>query len=225
MKKYAVIVAGGSGIRMGSATPKQFLSLMGQPILFHTISAFTGAFPDIEIILVLPMEHIKKGEEITGKLHFPGTIRLVTGGTTRFLSVKEGLTLVDNDSIVFVHDGVRCLLSQELIFRCYQGAMEKGNAIPAIAATDSIRIETDGHNQWIDRTSVRLIQTPQTFRSTAIKAAFAQTEDINFTDEATVLESTGARIHLVDGEVSNIKITQPQDLIIAREFLKKRTFG
>lgn len=222
MKKYAVIVAGGSGMRMGTLVPKQFLELQGKPLLWHTVSVFLDAFSDIEIILVLPETYLQTGREIIGTTKDPGRIRVTAGGETRFQSVKKGLDFIDQHSIVFVHDGVRCLLSTDLITRCYNSAIEKGNAIPAVSAVDTIRIETVAGNSLINREKVRLIQTPQTFFSDIIKPAFEQDYRESFTDEASVVEQLGVKIHLIEGETTNIKITRPIDILIAEKILEER---
>ena len=222
MKKYAVIVAGGSGMRMGTLVPKQFLELQGKPLLWHTLSVFLDAFSDIEIILVLPETYLQTGREIIGITKDPGRIRVTAGGETRFQSVKKGLDLIDQHSIVFVHDGVRCLLSTDLIRRCYNSTIEKGNAIPAVSAVDTIRIETVAGNSLINREKVRLIQTPQTFFSDIIKSAFEQDYRESFTDEASVVEQLGVKIHLIEGETTNIKITRPIDILIAEKILEER---
>src|SRR6267154_2819375 len=140
MKKYAVIVAGGSGLRMGGPVPKQFLPLHGKPVLWHTLTTFLDAFNDLEIILVLAEQYLPTGQEIIRSTHSPDRIWMAPGGETRFQSVKNGLSHIHQHSIIFVHDAVRCLLSTELIRRCYTTALDKGNAIPAVAAFDSIRI-------------------------------------------------------------------------------------
>ena len=147
---------------------------------------------------------------------------MTEGGATRFHSVKLGLAFIQQHSIVFVHDGVRCLVTSELIHRCYNRAQQYGNAIPAIPAHDTIRIETVEGNRQIDRNKVRIIQTPQTFYSDIIKAAFEQEYDEQFTDEASVVEKLGIKIELVEGEPTNIKITQPMDLLIAEKVLEER---
>jgi 2-C-methyl-D-erythritol 4-phosphate cytidylyltransferase len=220
MYKYAIIVAGGSGARMGGDVPKQFQLLKGKPVLWHTLKAFTDAYDDVQIILVLPEVHIDKGEQIAGE--FPDhRIRITTGGDTRFQSVKNGLQLVDAHSIVFVHDGVRCLITAQLIRHCAEVAIEKGNAIPAIVVTDTVRIETSEGFEQTDRNRVRIIQTPQTFHSNIIKPAFEQTYQESFTDEASVVEKTGVKINLIEGEATNIKITRPVDLLIAEKILEK----
>jgi 2-C-methyl-D-erythritol 4-phosphate cytidylyltransferase len=225
MKKYAVIVAGGSGMRMGTIVPKQFLPLQGKPVLWYTLTAFLDAFPDLEIILVLPEAHLETGQEILRSTHAPDRIWMAAGGETRFHSVRNGLSHIHQHSIVFVHDGVRCLLTPQLIRRCYQMAQERGNAIPAIGAVDSIRIQTFDGNEFIDRSKVRIIQTPQTFYSDIVKAAFEQEYEESFTDEASVVERLGVKIHLIDGESTNIKITHPIDVLIAEKILEEREMG
>lgn len=219
MEKIAVIVAGGSGQRMGSIMPKQFLLLNGQPLLYHTLQCFLNTWEDLKIVLVLPVEHIKNGEEIVKFLQATERVKITVGGDTRFQSVKNGLAFVKEPAVVFVHDGVRCLVSSKLIKDCYDQALEKGSAIPAVAATDSIRIiQGDGH-RVIDRNLVRIIQTPQTFLSELLLPAFDRPYDISFTDEATVVESYGQAVHLIEGEYTNIKITRPADLLIAEQII------
>jgi len=223
MKKYAVIVAGGSGARMGNIIPKQFLLLKGKPLLWYTIDSFLRAYDDMEVILVLPKDHLIKGEKIAAQLNSEGKIKLVKGGNTRFSSVKEGLKLVTEDSVVFVHDGVRCLISVPLIRRCYSQTVEKGSAIPAVAATDSIRILKNGAHFVKERQQVRIVQTPQTFLSSILLPAFKQEYDESFTDEATVVEAYGKEVYLTEGEYDNIKITRPVDLLIAERIIEDRS--
>jgi 2-C-methyl-D-erythritol 4-phosphate cytidylyltransferase len=220
MKKYAVIVAGGSGLRMGSSTPKQFLLLQGVPVLQHTLTAFLQAYTDLQIILVLPAAHIMFGEEMITSMKGGERAQIVEGGDTRFQSVKNGLAYVERSSVVFVHDGVRCLISAALIRRCYEQAVEKGSAIPAVAATDSVRIEEGNQHTVIDRNKIRIIQTPQTFLSDILVDAFQQQYQPSFTDEATVVEAAGQQVHLIEGDYNNIKITRPVDLYIAEKLLQ-----
>ncbi len=222
MKKYAVVVAGGFGKRMGNIIPKQFLLLKGRPLLWYTIDSFLRAYDDIEIILVLPKDHLIKGEKIAVQLK-SDKIKLVAGGVTRFDSVKGGLKLVKEESVVFVHDGVRCLISVPLIKRCYNQAMEKGSAIPAVATTDSIRILKNGSHCVADRQQVRIVQTPQTFLSSILLPAFEQEYNESFTDEATVVEAYGKEVFLTDGEYDNIKITRPVDLLVAERIIEDRS--
>lgn len=222
MKKYAVIVAGGSGSRMGTTTPKQFLELHGRPLLLYTVNTFLNAYRDLEIIVVVPEGYVGIGQEIIASSNDPDRLRLVTGGERRFHSVKNGLQHIHEPSVVFVHDGVRCLVSTDLIHRCYTTTLEYGNAIPAIQSVDSIRIETAAGSKVVDRNKVKIIQTPQTFHSDLIKAAYDQEFEESFTDEASVVERLGMKIHLVPGEATNIKITRPVDLLIAGQILEDR---
>jgi 2-C-methyl-D-erythritol 4-phosphate cytidylyltransferase len=223
VNKYAVIVAAGSGTRMGTTIPKQFLLLRGKSLLWHTLSAFLDAFNDLQIVVVLPEKYADLGKEIVLSTPNPSRIVMVTGGETRFQSVKNGLTLIKSPAIVFVHDGTRCLVTKNLIHRCFYGAMENGNAVPSIIATDSIRIELENGNQQVDRNNVHIIQTPQTFTADLLKTAFEQPFESSFTDEAAVVERLGEKIHLVEGEENNIKITRPIDLVIAEKILEERS--
>jgi 2-C-methyl-D-erythritol 4-phosphate cytidylyltransferase len=223
MKKYAVIVAGGRGERMNSAIPKQFLPLLDKPILYYSIKAFLDTFEDIHIILVLPEEQLSYAQMVLQA--FPDRIdaTIITGGETRFHSVLNGLNEVREDSVVFVHDGVRPLASPMLIRRCYDAALEKGSAIPAVRVTDSMRfIEEDASSDAIDRDRLCIVQTPQTFRSGILLPAFQQPYHVAFTDEATVVEAYGTKVYLVEGERSNIKLTTPEDMIIAEALMKER---
>lgn len=221
MQKYAVIVAGGSGIRMGGEVPKQFQLLKGKPVLWYTLKAFIDAYDDMQIILVLPENHLERGQQIVHE--FPlNRVRVTTGGETRFHSVKNGLRLVDAHSLVFVHDGVRCLVTPQLIRRCGEAALEKDNAIPSVPAIETVRIQTGDGNEAIERSRVRVIQTPQTFFSNVIKQAFEQPYQESFTDEASVVERMGIKINLIEGERPNIKITTPIDLIVAEKILEER---
>lgn len=221
MKKIAVIVAGGSGKRMGNIVPKQFLLLKDRPVLWYTIDTFLRAYTDMEVVIVLPKEHIEKGRQIITA--FNGRqITLAEGGETRFHSVKQGLQQVQDEAVIFVHDGVRCLISVPLIQRCYNQAIELGSAVPAVAATDSIRIIKDDKHFVEDRQHVRIIQTPQTFKSDIILPAFEQEYSEAFTDEATVVEAFGKEVFLTEGEFDNIKITRPVDLMIAARLLEER---
>ncbi len=222
MNKYAVIVAGGSGSRMNNKVPKQFLLLKGKPVLYYTIHTFLNSFDDLHIILVLPEEHVAAGQEVIDAFFDYSRIRITVGGRTRFHSVQNGLQLVEDESIVFVHDAVRCLVTADLIKNCYDTAMEFGSAIPVIDCRDSARlISEDGKsNEAIDRQRIKLVQTPQTFHSKILLPAFFNIDyKDKFTDEATVVEAFGLKIKLVEGEDRNIKITQPTDLELAERLL------
>src|SRR5690606_14168314 len=162
------------------------------------------------------------GQEIIDGYFDKERIRITAGGDTRFQSVKNGLQLVEDESMIFVHDGVRCLLSTDLIKRCYDQAIETGSAIPAISSKDSVRLITEEGNEAIDRSNVKLIQTPQTFHSKILLPAFNIDYKDKFTDEATVVEAFGLKVFLIEGEGNNIKITHPVDLILAETILASR---
>ena len=212
MRKYAVIVAGGIGKRMENNIPKQFLLLEKKPVLFYTINAFLKAYNDVQIILVLPEEHIAMGQEIVDGYFDNSRIQLINGGRTRFHSVRSGLSLVTEESIVFVHDGVRCLLTSNLIHRCYEAAEKFGTAIPVTSCADSVRLISESGNEALDRNTIKLVQTPQTFHSKILLEAYKIDYKDKFTDEASVVEAFGLKLNLIEGEENNIKITRPIDL-------------
>lgn len=222
MKKYAVIVAGGAGLRMGSQVPKQFMLLRDKPVLYYTIQTFLDTYTDLDVILVLPVDYTEMGREIIDAYFGDERVRITAGGDTRFQSVKNGLQLVEEESIVFVHDGVRCLVSQNLIRRCYEKAVETGSAIPAVVSKDSVRLLTGEGNDAIDRNKVMLVQTPQAFHSKIILSAYQIDYKDWFTDEATVVEAFGLKVSLVEGEENNIKITRPVDMLIAENLLRNQ---
>jgi 2-C-methyl-D-erythritol 4-phosphate cytidylyltransferase len=222
MKKTAIIVAGGTGQRMGATVPKQFLSIEGKSILLHTVSQFVAAFWDINFVIVLPTEFIQEGQNLIATTGFTQQVQFAAGGDTRFQSVKNGLAHVDADAIVFVHDAVRCLLTPALIQSCYNQALEKGSAIPAVRSTDTIRIVEGAKHHLVDRENVMMVQTPQTFKAALLIKAFEQAYQPSFTDEANVLEASGTEVFLIEGEYENIKITRPLDLAIAAYILEKR---
>lgn len=221
MKKFAVIVAGGSGLRMGATSPKQFLLLKGKPLLRHTIDAFLDAYNDMQVIVVLPKDYLEFGNTMIAEMIDKNRIQITTGGTTRFHSVQNGLKLINETSIIFVHDGVRSLVSQTLIQQCFEQAVEKGSAIPAVAATDSIRLVNGEESSVANRNNIRIIQTPQTFKSDILLPAFNQEYEDTFTDEATVVEAFGTKIFLCEGDYNNIKITRPIDLLVAENILSQ----
>jgi 2-C-methyl-D-erythritol 4-phosphate cytidylyltransferase len=222
MKKTAIIVAGGTGQRMGATMPKQFLVIEGKSILLHTVNQFVAAFADINFVIVLPADYIQEGKDLIASSGLTQHVQFTAGGETRFQSVKNGLAHVAPDAIVFVHDAVRCLLTPDLIQRSYQQALEKGSAIPAVASTDTIRITEGTKHHVVDRTNVMMIQTPQTFNAAILQKAFEQAYQSSFTDEANVLETSGTEVFLIEGEYENIKITRPLDLAIAAYILVKR---
>lgn len=225
MNKYAIIVAGGSGKRMGSKLPKQFLRLHGKPVLYYTLKTFLEAYDDLQAVLVLPEEYAEMGREIIDAYFDQARIQITAGGETRFHSVQAGLRLVQGDAIVFVHDAVRCIVSVDLIQRCYDHALRMGSAVPVTMSRDSVRLlnEELNDNEVLDRDKIVLVQTPQTFHSRILRPAFEIDYKARFTDEATVVEAYGLKISLIEGEESNFKITRPVDLLIAEKLLEHRT--
>jgi len=220
MKKYAVIVAGGSGRRMKSEVPKQFIEIGGKPVLMHTIDTFKKFDSAIQIILVLPKSQIEYWNSLCNKFSFNTVHTVVNGGGTRFHSVSNGLRLIEEPGIVGVHDGVRPFVSQETLYNCYKTAEVYGNAVPVVDAFESVR-QTDGAiNRAVDRTTIKLVQTPQVFQSQILLKAYQREFVTAFTDDASVVEATGYTINLVEGNLENIKITTPFDLNIAEVILK-----
>ncbi len=222
INKYAVIVAGGKGMRMGSVIPKQFLPLLGIPLMCHAVQTFASALPGIHIIIVLPEDQLGSAQTVLRSYIGKIKVTTVAGGDTRYQSVCNGLKHVSDDGIVFVHDGARPLITEELILRCYKQAIEKGSAIPAIPARESMRLVEDGVSKPLDRDNLRIIQTPQTFRTGIILPAFAQPFQHSFTDEATVVEASGGEVHLIEGMAENIKVTHSEDMVIAEALLRVR---
>lgn len=221
MKKIAIIVAAGNGSRMNASMPKQFMLLHGKPILCYTVQAFLEAFDDLSIILVLPEDHLAKGQEIIDGYLDAYRISLCPGGPTRFHSVKNGLSLIEDEGIIWIHDGVRCLVTPHLIRHCHEETLKSGMAIPAINCKDSVRLVDEDASIAIERNKVKLVQTPQTFHSKIIIPAYQIEHKAYFTDDASVVEAYGLKIHLVDGEENNIKITTPQDMLLAAQLLEK----
>lgn len=223
-KKYAIIVAGGSGSRMKSEIPKQFLPLAGKPILIHTVEKFLQ-IPDIQIIIALPKNDVEYWHEITQSnvviQNFKNSITLTVGGATRFQSVKNGLNQIKAEGLVAVHDGVRPLVNLEIIQNSYFVAKSHGTAVTSVWVKDSVReVSDNGESKAIDRTKLKLIQTPQTFQVNLMKKVFEVEEQSFFTDCASVFEFSGQRITLIDGAYENIKITTPEDMIVAEALLR-----
>lgn len=223
MKKFAIIVAGGTGRRMGRSIPKQFLFINDKPVLYYTLKAFLESYDDLDIILVFPEEYQDMGKEIIDAYFDYSRIQVTFGGETRFHSVQNGLKLVHQESIIFVHDAVRCLITPTLIRKCYEHTLHMGSAVPVVRSKDSIRLlnEEENDNEILDREKVVLVQTPQTFHSKILLPAFEIDYKERFTDEATVVESFGLKISLIEGDVNNIKITQPVDLLIAEALIRE----
>lgn len=212
MKNNVIIVAGGKGLRMGSDLPKQFIPIGGQPVLMHTIKAFYNFNKDINIVLVLPTSHQEYWKDLCKDYNFTIPHTIATGGETRFHSVKNGLALI-KEGIVGVQDGVRPFASKEMIQKCYSAVELHKAVIPVIDSTDSLReMIDDEKSRIIDRSKIRLVQTPQVFDLDMLKKAYQAEYKDTFTDDASVVEATGINIHLVKGEVTNIKITTPLDL-------------
>jgi 2-C-methyl-D-erythritol 4-phosphate cytidylyltransferase len=219
MQLYVVIVAGGSGKRMGAEIPKQFLELAGRPVLMHTIERFKSFNETIEIITVLPEDQLRHWIELKEKYSFSVPETLVKGGSHRFFSVRNGLQFVNVPGLVAIHDGVRPFVSIETIKRCFETAEKYGNAIPSISITESLRMISEKESHPINRLLVRQIQTPQVFNAELLKKAYLLDYKPEFTDDATVLENTGEKINLVEGNRENIKITNPEDLLISKALL------
>jgi len=214
-------MAGGAGNRMKNPVPKQFAELADKPVLMYTFDIFRKYDPEIEFILVLPETETDQWNQLVAKHKFEIGYQLALGGETRFHSVKNGLKLIPDDGIVFIHDAVRPLVSVETITNCYQTALNKGNAIPVIAVAESIRKVKGNNNKAVDRSRYFLVQTPQTFQTNLIKKAYRQEYSPFFTDDASVLEAAGEKINLVDGNRENIKITFPEDLTQVELLLQK----
>ena len=218
MDRYAILVAGGKGLRMGSDIPKQFLPLRGRPVLMHTIDVFRRTYPDIHIILVLPREQQDYWRQLCGQHGYDVELCVADGGETRFHSVRNGLSQIPDDArgVVGVHDGVRPFVSPETIRRCFESAEEFGAVVPVVPVVETVRqVLADGNSMTVDRNAYRLVQTPQTFDIQLLKKAYGQPFDPFFTDDASVVEAMGHQIKLVEGNNENIKLTNPADLKLA----------
>lgn len=212
-KRYVIIVAGGTGSRMKSILPKQFLEINGVPIIVKTIQQFLKFDLKVEMIISVHKDYLAFMNELI-QLHFNSfQIKVVVGGASRFQSVKNGLVLVEDlGAVVAIHDAARPYVSIETIERCYQIAEQLGNAVPVIQVNESLR-QVDGNvNKAVDRNLFRIVQTPQCFKAELLHKAFLQKESDLFTDDASVIESFGIQINLVEGNSENIKITTPADL-------------
>ncbi len=223
MKKNVIIVAGGKGLRMGNDLPKQFIPIGGKPVLMRTIEAFYRFDQDINIILVLPVSHQDYWKSLCEEYNFSIEHVIANGGETRFHSVKNGLALVA-DGLVGVQDGVRPFGSVEMIKRCFDAAEEEYPAvIPVIDSTDSLReVVDEDKSRIVDRSKIRLVQTPQVFDVNVLKKAYQTDFKETFTDDASVVEAMGVNVHLVKGEVTNIKITTPLDLKIGELIIRDK---
>ncbi|MDP2386855.1 MAG: 2-C-methyl-D-erythritol 4-phosphate cytidylyltransferase [Bacteroidota bacterium] len=221
MNEYAIIVAGGTGSRMKSEVPKQFIPIKGKAILLHTIEKFIAYNSNIKIIVSCHKDYIMTANQLMEKTAFHSQVKIIEGGETRFHSVKNGLdTIEDLKAFVGIHDAARPLVSKETLERCFSMAKEKGNAVPVVALSESIRQVIGDSSIAEDRNRFRIVQTPQCFSVALIKKAFEQEYSNLFTDDATVAEKMGLKINLVEGNPENIKITHPMDLIIAETLLR-----
>ena len=218
-KKYAIIVAAGSGSRMGGDIPKQFISVGGKPLLRHTIEKFLSLSFPVGIIVVVNQEKKEYWKKYCQDYDFMDRYAIPSGGITRFHSVQNALQYLPDDSVVAVHDGVRPFVTKEFLEEMFRQGEELGNAIPAIAPVETVREVSVPESYILRRDDIRLIQTPQVFRSEVIKAAYRLPYDPKFTDDASVAEAAGYRINLVDGLRYNVKITTPEDLEIAKLWL------
>ena len=244
MNKYAIIVAGGKGLRMGGELPKQFIPIEGRPVLMRTLDTFHACDSSIQIILVLPHDHQPYWQELCREYQFAVPHRIANGGATRFHSVQNGLALVDApEALVAVHDGVRPFVSHEVINRCYQDAEQYGAVVPVIPVVETVRqlapstppegellVDVEQSSPLLEgvgeassftvpRDAYRLVQTPQTFRASLLRRAYEQPFCNAFTDDASVVEALGHAVHLVEGNRENIKLTTPFDLTVARALL------
>lgn len=222
ISETVIIVAGGSGSRMQSALPKQFILLAGQPILMHTIRQFYAYNPAIETVVVLPAKEIAFWQQQCAAMQFEIPHQVVAGGATRFQSVKHGLAAVQGKGVIAVHDGVRPFVPQNVIAEAFRTAHENGNAVVSVALKDSIREVRGNENKAVDRSKFRFIQTPQCFKAEALHRAYQLKEESFFTDDASVVEALGEKIYLTEGSYENLKITTPEDLLWAEVLFKRR---
>jgi 2-C-methyl-D-erythritol 4-phosphate cytidylyltransferase len=221
-KRGIIIVAGGVGSRMGNSTPKQFLLLAGRPVLAWTVGTFAKAVPEADIVVALPADYMKQWAELS-LTHKVPPHKICEGGANRFESVKRALAMLDEScDYIAVHDGVRPLVSAELIGYTFDVAHKHGTAIPTLVVTDSIRCVTEAGSFPVDRTTLRGVQTPQVFREDILRAGYERAEGSDFTDDATVVESIGYNVMLCTGERCNIKITTPADFTVAEAIIGKR---
>ncbi|MBR6758732.1 MAG: 2-C-methyl-D-erythritol 4-phosphate cytidylyltransferase [Bacteroidaceae bacterium] len=219
LARYIIVVAGGRGTRMGSDTPKQFLPLAGSIVLMHTLERMAAAEPQAQLILALPHNQQEEWKRLCEKYHYTRQHRIVDGGATRFETVSNALQYVPNNAIVAIHDGVRPLVSIGVIRQAFATAIEKGSAIPVVPVVDSLRHIDGETSHAVERSAYRAVQTPQAFNSTLLKAAYDTPYRNEFTDDASVYEAAGHHINLIDGNSENIKITIPQDIILAEYLL------
>lgn len=217
MKRYAIIVAGGQGLRLGAEIPKQFLPLKGKPMLFYTLEKFEGIAD--EIILVLPASHFDYWNELCRLADFETEVKLVEGGENRTSSVLNGLSALQGNGIVAIHDAVRPLVSKSLIMKLYEEAERNGNAVPVTQIKESMRFRDSQESHSVERSKYVAVQTPQCFDFQKLVNAYQQHTNETFTDDASVWEFAGGTVHLVDGETTNLKITYKEDLAYAETLM------
>jgi 2-C-methyl-D-erythritol 4-phosphate cytidylyltransferase len=216
MKKAVIIVAAGTGSRMGSKLPKQYLELGDTPVIIHTLEKFLAFDPEITPIVVLGHNHQEHWDRVAASYEVARGIMLAPGGRTRYDSVKNGLEQLEGEVLVGIHDAVRPLVSQDTLARCYDSAEKYGSGIPVVEMIESVRLlEDSGKSRHMDRSSLRIVQTPQVFRSKQIIEAYQAPYTPAFTDDASVYETSFSAVSLVEGNRENIKITTPQDLQLA----------
>lgn len=215
MRKHIIIVAGGKGLRMGGDIPKQFLLVRGKPVLMRTLEAFYAYDSSMHIILVLPVSQQAYWKELCRKFNFELSHDIADGGDTRFQSVKNGLRLVEGEGLVGVHDGVRPFVSQDVMARCYEEALEKKAVIPVIGVVETVRHLIGEESVTVPRDQYKLVQTPQVFDVSLLRRAYEQEYTDFFTDDASVVEALGEKVYLVEGNRENIKLTTPFDLKLA----------
>ena len=221
-KHTILIVAGGRGTRMGGPQPKQFLELAGRPVLMHTLEAFDRWDASARLIVVLPEDQIDTWKRLCEAHVFGRIHRVVAGGETRFHSVQNGLGAVASDGLIAVHDGVRPLVAPSVIAACFAAAADGGAAVPVVPVVESVReIDADGDSRPVDRTRLRVVQTPQVFRADVLRAAYCLPYDPRFTDDASVVEASGVAVRLVPGNRENIKLTTPMDLLLAEQLMRR----
>jgi len=216
MKKAVIVVAAGSGSRMGGQIPKQFLRLQGKPLIIHTLEKFRKFDPEMKMVVVLAPAHRKLWEEVAASYDICNGLLLADGGDRRFSSVKNGLALITEEGLLGIHDAVRPLVSMDTLARTYDSALREGSGIPVMEMEESVRmLLAGGTSSHMDRSKLRKVQTPQVFRSEQIKEAYKQAYSPTFTDDASVYESLHGKLSLVEGNRENIKITTPTDMSLA----------
>ncbi len=222
MNRFVIIAAGGKGLRMNTEIPKQFLEIQEKPILMHTIEAFAQYDSTMKILVVLPQEYLDTWKNLCEKNQFTTPHQMVLGGNTRFESVSHGLLMIQSEGIIAVHDGARPLVSTALIGRCFETAEKLGSAIPVCTMVESIRQRVGNGTKSIDRNEFVAVQTPQVFNSIILKMAYKQAQPKNYTDDASLVEQFGITLNTVEGDRSNIKITESLDLKLAALLLESR---